>query len=95
MAQSDVTHLTADSDESSKHRGDGLSKREARLVVCKNSITVAIEGDVEEVQRRYEHMANAFDTTVEKLTADVKDYPHFGVEEGLVPADESYNTKER
>lgn len=91
MAQSDDTQLTAD-DERREHREGELPEGEARLVVRENDVTVTIEGDAEEVRRRYrEHMANALDTTVEELTADVEEYPHPDFGEGLVPAEEFYD----
>lgn len=96
MAQSDDTHLTANGKTDREHREAELSEGEARLIVRENDVTITIEGDAKEVRRRYhEHMANALDTTVEELTADVEDYPHPEFGEGLVPAEEFYNKKER
>lgn len=92
MAQSDDTPLSADGDEDREQRDGELSEGEARLVIRENDVTVTIEGDSQEVRRRYhEHMANALDTTVEELTADVEDYPHPAFGDGLVPADEFYD----
>lgn len=55
-----------------------------------------VESDAEEVRQRYrEHIANTLETTVEELTADGEDYPHPAFGEGLVPADEFYDSKER
>lgn len=92
MAQSDDTQLTADGTES-RERGEGeLPEGEARLVIRESGVTVTIEGNADEVRRRYhEHMANALDTTVDEFTASADEYPHPEFGEGLVLADEFYD----
>lgn len=96
MAQSDDTHPTANGETDREQRDSELAEGEARLVVRENDVTVTIEGDADEVRQRYrEHMANTLETTVEESTADVEDYPYPAFGEGLVPADEFYDTKER
>ena len=92
MAQSDDTQLTADGTES-RERGEGEPPEgEARLVIRESGVTVTIEGNADEVRRRYhEHMANALDTTVDEFTASADEYPHPEFGEGLVSADEFYD----
>lgn len=92
MAQSDDTRLTVDGAESREYGEDELPEGEARLVIRENGVTVTIEGDADEVRRRYhEHMANALDTTVDEFTASADEYPHPEFGEGLVSADEFYD----
>jgi hypothetical protein len=91
MAQSDDTRLTVDGADSRENGEDELPEGDARLVIRENGVTVTIEGDADEVRRRYhEHMANALDSTVDEFTASADEYPHPEFGEGLVSADEFY-----
>lgn len=92
MAQSDDTQLTVDGAESRENGEGELPEGEARLVIRESGVTVTVEGDADEVRRRYhEHMATALDTTVEEFTASVDEYSHPEFGEGLVSADEFYD----
>lgn len=92
MAQSDDTQLTVDGAENRESGESDLPEGEGRLVIHESGVTVTIEGDADEVRRRYhEHMANALDTTVDEFTASADEYPHPEFGEGLVSADEFYD----
>ena len=94
MAQSDNTRLTVDGAEGREQRKDELPEGEARLIIQENGVTVTIEGDADEVRRRYhEHMANALDTTVDEFTASDDEYPHPEFGEGLVSAEKFYDSE--
>lgn len=94
MAQSDNTRLTVDGAESRESGESELSKGEARLVIRESGVTVTIEGNADEVRRRYhEYMANTLDTTVDEFTASADEYPHPEFGEGLVSADEFYDSE--
>lgn len=67
-----------------------LPEGEARLVICEKGVTTIIQGDTEEVARRFdEQLTEKLDTSIED--SDIDEYPMPDNDAGLVSADEFYD----